>query len=566
MRVVDWLVSELRRHAVDFVFGVDGANIEDLYDAVHYAQGMQAVVAKHEFSAGTMADGYARVTSRMSVVATTSGGGAVNLVPALAESYASAVPVLAIVGQPPRSLEGNGAFQDGSGRAGSMDLRAVFRPVSGYCARVEHSGEIAEALSGALAAIRDGLPAVLLIPKDVQQARLAVEPQLREPLPRLGTVPVQLADFAGHLIKTPGRILVVAGPEVARQDAREELADLVDRLDALVAVSPDAKDTVKSENPRLLGVIGVMGHPAVEQVMRHGVTCVCVGTTMPVMTRGAVDFSKIPVLSIGSAAPHVASRHLQTHDLASTLAGLAAALPARPETSDSETLYAPAHLEPPAHDGDGVRYHDVMHVLDRAIPAGADIFVDAGNTGAAAVHYLGARQHGRYVVALGMGGMGYAFGAGIGCAFARPGRTVVIAGDGAFFMHGMEIHTAIEHRLPVTFVIVNNNAHAMCVTREQLYYGGSYSFNRFAPSHIASGLGAMFPGLMCHSADTVADLEAAMQQVMTHHGPSVVDVICSTDEIPPFAPFLSPEIAKERTHDRHDCKNGQSWPQSLARA
>lgn len=206
--------------------------------------------------------------------------------------------------------------------------------------------------------------------------------------------------------------------------------------------------------------------------MRHGVTCVCVGTTMPVMTRGAVDFSKIPVLSIGSAAPHVASRHLQTHDLVSTLAA-SRRLSRRDRRLDSETLYAPAHLEPPAHDGDGVRYHDVMHVLDRAIPAGADIFVDAGNTGAAAVHYLGARQHGRYVVALGMGGMGYAFGAGIGCAFARPGRTVVIAGDGAFFMHGMEIHTAIEHRLPVTFVIVNNNAHAMCVTREQLYYGGA---------------------------------------------------------------------------------------------
>ncbi|WP_268967157.1 thiamine pyrophosphate-binding protein, partial [Mycobacteroides abscessus] len=57
MRVVDWLVSELRRHAVDVVFGVDGANIEDLYDAVHYAPGVHAVVAKHEFSAGTMADG-----------------------------------------------------------------------------------------------------------------------------------------------------------------------------------------------------------------------------------------------------------------------------------------------------------------------------------------------------------------------------------------------------------------------------------------------------------------------------------------------------------------------------
>lgn len=566
IRVVDWLASELRRHAVDFVFGVDGANIEDLYDAVHYTPGIEAVVAKHEFSAGTMADGYARATSRMSVVAATSGGGAVNLVPALAESYASGVPVLAIVGQPPRPLEGNGAFQDGSGRAGSMDLQSVFRPISGYCARVERPEEIAEAMTHALTAVRDGLPAVLLIPKDVQQAQLAVVPQIREPHQRMGAVPAQLADFAQHLAETPGRILVVAGPEVARHNARDELSLLIDRLDAFVAISPDAKDAVDSENPRLLGVIGVMGHPAVERVLRHGVTCICIGTTMPVMTRGGVDFTTTPVLSIGSVTPHIASRHLQTEDLSSTLTGLAAALPARSDASDSETLYAPAHLEPPVHEGDGVRYHDAMHVLDQAIPAGADIFVDAGNTGAAAVHYLGARHNGRYVVALGMGGMGYAFGAGIGCAFARAGRTVVIAGDGAFFMHGMEIHTAIEHRLPVTFVIVNNNAHAMCVTREQLYYGGGYSFNRFAPSHIASGLAAMFPGLVCHSADTVADLEAAMHEAMTHSGPSVVEVVCSTDEIPPFAPFLSSEIAKEKTHDRHDHRNIQARPESFARA
>ncbi len=566
IRVVDWLALELRHHDVDYLFGVDGANIEDLYDAVHYTPGIEAVVAKHEFSAGTMADGYARATSRMSVVAATSGGGAVNLVPALAESYASRVPVLAIVGQPPRPLEGNGAFQDGSGRAGSMDLEAVFRPISGYCARVEHPEDIAEALSHALAAVRDGLPAVLLIPKDVQQARLRSLPQMREPHARPGAVPAQLADFAEHLADTPGRILVVAGPEVARHNARDELSDLIDRLDAFVAVSPDAKDAVDGEDPRLLGVIGVMGHPAVERIMHHGVTCVCVGTTMPVMTRGGVDFSTTPVLSVGSATPHIASRHLHTEDLASTLAQLAAALPARAHCPDSETIYAPAHLEPPAHDGEGVRYHDGMHVLDRVIPAEADIFIDAGNTGAAAVHYLGARHQGRYVVALGMGGMGYAFGAGIGCAFARGGRTVVVAGDGAFFMHGMEIHTAIEHRLPVTFVIVNNNAHAMCVTREQLYYGGQYSFNRFSPSHIGAGLAAMFPGLMCRSADTVADLEAAMNAAMAHSGPSVVEVICSTDEIPPFAPFLSSEIAKEKTHDRHDYRNIQAWPESLARA
>ena len=113
-----------------------------------------------------------------------------------------------------------------------------------------------------------------------------------------------------------------------------------------------------------------------------------------------------------------------------------------------------------------------------------------------AIHHLPVRRDGRFVVALGMGGMGYSFGAGIGVAFARARRrTVVIAGDGSFFMHGMEIHTAMQYRLPVTFLLFDNHAHAMCVTREQLFYDDLYSYNRFGPSRLGAGLAAMFPGL-----------------------------------------------------------------------
>jgi acetolactate synthase-1/2/3 large subunit len=62
--------------------------------------------------------------------------------------------------------------------------------------------------------------------------------------------------------------------------------------------------------------------------------------------------------------------------------------------------------------------------------------VEVGNTGAATIPYLPARRGGRFVVALGMGAIGYSFGAGAGIAFARGRgprpcrRTVVIAGDG----------------------------------------------------------------------------------------------------------------------------------------
>jgi acetolactate synthase-1/2/3 large subunit len=141
-----------------------------------------------------------------------------------------------------------------------------------------------------------------------------------------------------------------------------------------------------------------------------------------------------------------------------------------------------------------------------------------------------------------MGGMGYSFGAGIGMAFARakaPGRrVVVIAGDGAFFMHGMEVHTALHYQLPVTFVLLNNNAHAMCVTREQLYYDDLYSYNRFADSRLGAGLAAMFPGLTSVDVSDKDGLAAAVRGSLDIDGPSVVSVECAADEIPPFAPFL----------------------------
>ncbi len=155
-----------------------------------------------------------------------------------------------------------------------------------------------------------------------------------------------------------------------------------------------------------------------------------------------------------------------------------------------------------------------MTVLDTVLPDGVDVVVDAGNIGASAIHYLPVRRDGRFIVALGMGGMGYSFGAGVGMAFGRAmsarangdghrRRTVVIAGDGSFFMHGMEIHTALQYRLPVTFLLFDNHAHAMCVTREQLFYDDLYSYNRFGPSRFGAGLATMFPGLPSVDVDDI---------------------------------------------------------------
>jgi acetolactate synthase-1/2/3 large subunit len=553
-RVVDHIVGYLAATGVEYIFGVDGANIEDLYDAAHFCDDITAVLAKHEFSAATMADGYSRSGSGLGVVAATSGGGCLNTVAGLGEALASRVPVLALIGQAPTSLDGRGAFQDTSGSNGALNGEALFSAVSVFCRRVTCPDDIATVLPEAIAAARRGGPAVLLLPKDIQQASVDFDARVKNGALNGFSVGNLLGDpqvIARALRNADGPITIIAGEEVARDDARAELAQLRAMLRARVATVPDAKDVAGTPglgSSSALGVTGVMGHPAVATAIADSALCLLVGTQLSVTARAGLDdaLASVPTYSIGSAVPFVPSTHIHTEDLRGSLTMLIRALNGngRPTGLRVPDTVPRSELQPPAYGGQGVRYREAMAVLDETLPDGVDIIVDAGNIGASAIHYLPARRDGRFIVALGMGGMGYSFGAGLGVAFGRRRRTVVIAGDGSFFMHGMEIHTALQYRLPVTFLLFDNHAHAMCVTREQIFYDDLYSYNRFGPSRLGAGLAAMFPGLNSVDVLNIDDLPSALEAALEVDGPSVVSVECSADEIPPFANFLGKASVK----------------------
>ncbi|MEU0430311.1 thiamine pyrophosphate-binding protein [Streptomyces sp. NPDC006290] len=589
VRLVDHLADELAKAGVTHMFGVGGANIEDLYDAVHRGGKVRGVVAKHEFSAVTMADGYARTTGRLGVVAATSGGGAMNLVPGLAEAYASRVPVLALVGQPPTGQEGHGAFQDTSGKGDSFDAGEVFTPISRFCARVEDADSLIELLPLALAAAQADPrgPAVLLLPKDVQQARIRLPgrgpaPVPGEPMPAstLGvptpaptlevpkpapvrdvptpapptSAPMKPAPTASatrldnaalaevsDVLRRADRILVIAGEDVAAADARAELAELARNLGAWVAVTPDAKDVFDNRDPRFAGVAGVMGHANVEECLRRADVCLLVGTRLPLLARGGLEraLATTEVVHLGPERPFMAATALGG-DLRDALRALTGRLPSRPPACPEHSGPLPTVMTGPASSatrGRTVAYTQAVAAVEAALPQDAHVFVDAGNAGASAVHLLPAPRHGRFVVALGMGGMGYTFGAGIGAALATGRRTYVLAGDGSFFMHGMEVHTALEYAAPVTFVIFNNNAHAMCALREEFLQGGVRSNDLFGRTDIAAGVAAAFPDLDVTGAENAAQLREALLRGNTGGGPAFVALNCDPGEIPPFLPF-----------------------------
>src|SRR5262245_27660613 len=171
MTLAEALVTTLRDWGLEYLFGVGGANIEHLHDAVHRLGGdrFRSVCAKSEVGAAFMADCRARVHRTLGVCCATSGGGMMNLAVGVAGSFAESVPLLAIVGQPPTALEGLGAFQDSSGIGRSVNAEKLWAAISKYSIRLTDPARFWEHLDTAVTAALSGRPgpAVLLIPRDL---------------------------------------------------------------------------------------------------------------------------------------------------------------------------------------------------------------------------------------------------------------------------------------------------------------------------------------------------------------------------------------------------------------
>jgi acetolactate synthase-1/2/3 large subunit len=184
-----------------------------------------------------------------------------------------------------------------------------------------------------------------------------------------------------------------------------------------------------------------------------------------------------------------------------------------------------------------------LAMLQPFLPTRGHVLFDAGNCAAAALHYLRIPANVSATIALGMGGMGYAIAGAIGAQMGseRGSRTMVFCGDGAFLMLGAEVNTAVDHQLPILFVVFNNGMHGMCVTRQQLYFEGRIECSRYSPISVAKVARGFGPPdrLWVGSAGTLEELSALLRNSPGWiDRPGVLELRLHREEMPPFTPFL----------------------------
>jgi len=548
------LLDILEQEGVEFIFGVPGGALAGFFEALRARGSIHFVLAKHEGGAAYMAAAYARVSRTLAVCCGTSGPGATNAITGIAGAYSDSVPVLMLSGQVATDVFGKGAIQEST--TFGVDTVNLFKPVTKLSTMIPNATRFPALVRSAIRTAVAGRPGPVHLSMPADMLRQRVQHTTIPPHEyRSASLVLDQAGIAraAQLLAEARHPCILAGNGVTASGGAGALLELAREANIPVVTSPKGKGVFPETEPLSLGVLGFGGHPRAEEYFASGDIDVLlvVGSSLnefvtnawsiPIQPRTALiqididptSIAKNYAVDLGIVSD--ARRALQ--ELALQLRGR------RKDVGDEQRRRienlsgsTPRHLVPESIDSDAVplKPQRMIRELRAALPDDALLFVDNGNSIIWGTHYFEARRPNTYFADLGLASMGSAVAGVIGGALAAPGRrAVALVGDAAFAMHGFEVHTAVEQRLPVIWLVINNSGHGMVQQGDTLMFGESLRVAEFrVPLDVAATGRAMGArGVRVQAPD---ELAAALHDALREEEqPTVIDVVIDPAELAP---------------------------------
>jgi 3D-(3,5/4)-trihydroxycyclohexane-1,2-dione acylhydrolase (decyclizing) len=470
------------------VFGIFGhGNVAGIGEALHaQRETLRYYLARNEQAMVHTAAAYAKMHNRLRTLACTSsiGPGATNMITGAAGATINRLPVLLLPGD---IFAGRGPApvlqQLESSQSQDVSVNDCFRPVSRYWDRINRPEQIVTALPEAMRVLTSPAEtgAVTLgLPQDVQAEAYEYPAALFEP--RIWTVARQRADLdrlrdAAALIRASDRPMIVAGGGVLYSEATDALRKFVDATGIAVAETQAGKGSLPDPHPLSLGGVGATGTSAANLLARDADLIIVIGSRLSDFTTASktafqhehVRFIAINVAEIDAgkhaALPLVGDARVVLEELLSLVDGyhvdaryterIASSL--RVWRAEVERVCDLREPHATGAESTPVKQAQVIGVLQEML-APTDVIVCAAGSLPGDLHKLWrARDPRGYHLEYGYSCMGYEIAGGLGVKMAAPDRGVyVLVGDGSYLMMAQEIVTAVQERIAITIVLLDN--------------------------------------------------------------------------------------------------------------
>ncbi|MCX7240055.1 MAG: indolepyruvate/phenylpyruvate decarboxylase [Burkholderiales bacterium] len=508
MNLTEALLHALKRNGAQQIFGIPGDFALPYFRIIESSGILPLITLSHEPAVGFAADAAARINGGLGVAAVTYGAGALNMINSVAAAFAEKSPLVVISGGPGRGESASGLLLHHQAKTLDSQFQ-IFKEITVEQVRLDDAArapaDIARALS---ACLRLSQPVYIEIPRD-----MVAEPCAEVPALLPATVDAQALDacvdeILQRLEQAHDPVLMV-GVEVRRFGLEPQVAQLAHRLGLPVVTSLMGRGLLSDADAPLMGTyMGVAGMPDVTQRVERSDGLFLLGVIV-CDTNFGVSSTKIDMRKTIQALNGQVSMGYHTYaqiPLSALVERLLARVGApRPKPSFGKPVY-PTGLQA---DGASIAPLDIAtavnDLMDKhgKMPIASDMgdcfftAMDMAHTALVAPGYYAT--------------MGFGVPAGLGLQAATGLRPLILVGDGAFQMTGMELGNCKRYGWDPIVLLFNNASWEMLRT-----FQPESAFNdlgHWGYAEMAAGMGG--DGVRV---GTRAELAAALERAMATRG------------------------------------------------
>ncbi|HIH1197417.1 TPA: acetolactate synthase AlsS [Staphylococcus aureus] len=525
----DMVIDTLKNNGVEYVFGIPGAKIDYLFNAL-IDDGPELIVTRHEQNAAMMAQGIGRLTGKPGVVLVTSGPGVSNLTTGLLTATSEGDPVLALGGQVKRNDLLRLTHQ-------SIDNAALLKYSSKYSEEVQDPESLSEVMTNAIRIATSGKngASFISIPQDVISSPVESKAISLCQKPSLGVPSEHDINDVIEAIKNASFPVLLAGMRSSSAEETNAIRKLVERTNLPVVETFQGAGVISRElENHFFGRVGLFRNQVGDGLLRKSDLVVTIGYD-PIEYE-ASNWNKeldTQIINIDEVQAEITNYMQPKKELIGNIAKTIEMISDKVDEPfinqqhldeleqlrthiDEETGIKATHEEGILHPV------EIIESMQKVLTDDTTVTVDVGS------HYIWmARNFRSYnprhlLFSNGMQTLGVALPWAISAALVRPNTQVVsVAGDGGFLFSSQDLETAVRKNLNIIQLIWNDGKYNMVEFQEEMKYKrssgvdfGPVDFVKYAESFGAKGL----------RVTNQEELEAAIKEGYETDGPVLIDI------------------------------------------
>ncbi len=540
--VIEALIAE----GVDTIFGYPGGAIMNVYDEIYKQNKFHHILNRHEQASVHAAEGYAKASGKVGVALITSGPGFTNAVTGLADAYMDSIPLVVISGQVPMSLIGTDAFQE-------IDAVGISRSCTKHNYLVTDAKDLPRVLKEAFYIAASGRPGPVHvdIPKDVtaqiEEFNYDIEINLETYKPNVKGNTRQIKK-AMEAIAKARRPLFYLGGGIINSNAAYEVRELVHKTGIPAVETFMARGTLSHDDELLISMLGMHGSYAANMAMSETDLVIGLGARFDDRVTGKLsEFAKNAGVIHVDIDPASISKLVNADfpivgdikNVVLEMLGLSEMIDADKYKSWRSNIKNFDELHPLTfhEDSDRLKPQWVIQRVGELLGDSANISTDVGQHQMWAAQFYPFTRPRQWISSGGLGTMGFGFPAAIGVKAATPEKiSINFTGDGSILMNCQELMTAVEQKLPVINIILNNNFLGMVRQWQTLFYDKRHSETDLSVQPDFVKLAEAFGGIG-YRVHTKEEFDAALKDAVEKNVVAFIEVLVERFEnVMPMVP------------------------------